>query len=1211
MDGWTEISRIAATTQPPKGPSPHIHEPASITSLKFDSVQNLIWCGDSFGYTRSFTPGPNSNGVNPYQQSLLFLPYTKFKSSLNNNPILQHLDHKDGILLLLSNCINFNNRRGLAKLSLLSDSFVDANSVLFKNLTSLTTNCNTMNDIVVGSNLSLLKFDLNKPSHLMSFNHDGNISIVNQTSKFLTLGKANGALELFDPVSNSSIKSFQGHTGLLSDLDVQGSYIATCGYSIRPRRYNHNSQNSNNDYMVDPLVNIYDVRMMRAVAPIPFPAGASCVRFHPKLPNIVLISSNSGQLQFVDIYDQTNVFLYQADLMPTSQPRQPLQLSKAPFMTNLEISENGDFFAFSDSYATMHLWTLNNSGSTITKDFVNFPASIEQPDVIIPPATEHIGVDDLVPLSTIGMPYYKDLLLSNYASDLSFTKELAKLPDPIDHDLLVESESHVGFFPYDKSKYGPANTAKKYQSLKERSNIHSTVNVPKFISERNNALTKTMSNSSDLHLDMNNDSSENVASLALQNLNKEHHNEIFQYKVPLSSSSGSSTQTANSRKKIPNCYSRLQIQYSKFGVKDFDFSYYNRTDGLYCGLENDADNSYVNPLLQLYKFQPAFHNLMVRNLTNEWLPNDFETIITQKNPQGSSILNELGYLFDMMNKAKDKNVNMSNFSQVFKENRLAQTENLINLDEGAKLNSQALRNLIIGFNKFLIAEVYKDLMNQARDSSISSLMTVLYVMEVRGTGPSCPIYDKQFGSQLSLDLLTPPSNVLNKLSILLNPQINTQQQVVTPTTTRRNHNLITYLEYTINQFKTIPCQQHQHQYPHTLEVRSSITKLPPLLSLNVNLSNEEFKLINGFKKWLVPEFYALNNNNDAPIAFKPVLTQFDQDSTRYELLGYVCEISQQSDFSLGTHNLVSYVKIDGRWFLFNDFLVMQIPEEEVFNLSYPWKKPVILVYHDSSISGIPFDLFQIETFANLPGLNDSIIYRDHFAGSIRESHKKDYELLTRQEAPSLGTLIAIDAEFVNLRPEELEVRYDGHKKLIKPKFLSLARLSALRGDNGEKQGVAFIDDYVVHTGEIYDYLTSFSGIEPGDLDPINSEKNLVTLQTVYRKLWLLLNLGVVFVGHGLYNDFRGINLQVPQNQIRDTADFYYKSDFKRQLSLKFLAYVLLKEKVQTGNHDSIEDAYTALLLYKKYIEITATGEYESTLNYIYSEGQQLRFKVPE
>ncbi|KAK6455616.1 ubiquitin carboxyl-terminal hydrolase-domain-containing protein [Scheffersomyces xylosifermentans] len=1194
MDGWTEIARIAATASPKTGPS--MLEAPNITSLKFDTAQNLLWCGDSSGYTRSFTPAQSSNGVNPYQQQFQLLPYTKFKASFNNAPVTKHLSHKDGILSLSSNCVNFNNRRGLAKLSLSCDSFVDANSSLFKSLTCFTTNCNTMNDIVVGTNLSLLKFDLNKPTHLTSFNHDGNIALINQMSKFLTLGKANGVLELFDPVSNSSVKSFQGHTGLLSDLDVQGNYIATCGYSVRPRRYNHGNSNSlgNNDYMVDPLVNIYDVRMMRAIAPIPFPAGATSVRFHPKLPNIIIISSGTGQLQFVDIYDQSNLYLYQADLLPPNQPQQP-QLAKNPYLANLEVSENGDFLCFNDSYSFMHLWSLNNSGTSSSKDFVNFPSSIEQPDVIMP-SNDHIGVDDMVPLSAVGMPYYKDLLLSNFASDLRFTKELARLPDKIDDDLRMEGEAQVGFFPYDKVKYGPANIYKKYQSLKERSATNSNVSVPKFISERGNALSKTVSNT-------------------FQNLARKDNNDIFQYKVqPASapSSSGSNSSIAVNRNKIPNCYTILQIQYSKFGVKDFDFSYYNRTDGLYCGLENHTDNSYVNSLLQLYKFQPVFHNLLLGNLLHEWLPSDFETIMTKKNPQGSSILNELGYLYDMMNKARDKNVNIVNFSQVLNQNKTAQGQNLINKNEGQNLNSQMLRNLIISFNKFLIAELFKDLMNQIRNASMSELMTVHYEIEVRGSGPSCPIYDKQYGSQFTLDLLTPPSNILNKMSILLNPHINPHQpQPVTPTTTRRNHNVITYLEYTINQYKTIPCQQHQHSYPHTLEIKTSVTKLPPLLSINVNLSNEEFKLVNGFKKWLLPEFYVLNNNTDNPIAFKPVLTQFDQDSTKYDLLGYVCEISHQSDLSLGAHNLVSFIKIEGKWYLFNDFLVMPIPEDEVFNLSYPWKKPVILLYQDSNIANTPFEYFKPETFANLPNLNDSILYRDHFAGTIRESYKKEYELLTRDEAPGFGTLVALDAEFVTLTPEELEIRYDGRKKMIKPKLLSLARLSVLHGDNGAKQSVAFIDDYVVHTCEIYDYLTNFSGIEPGDLDPIKSEKRLVTLQTVYRKLWLLLNLGVVFVGHGLYNDFRGINLQVPPTQIRDTADFYYKSDFKRQLSLKFLAYVLLKEKVQTGNHDSIEDANTALLLYKKYIELNATGEFESALNYIYSEGQLLRFRVPE
>ena len=167
----------------------------------------------------------------------------------------------------------------------------------------------------------------------------------------------------------------------------------------------------------------------------------------------------------------------------------------------------------------------------------------------------------------------------------------------------------------------------------------------------------------------------------------------------------------------------------------------------------------------------------------------------------------------------------------------------------------------------------------------------------------------------------------------------------------------------------------------------------------------------------------------------------------------------------------------------------------------------------------------------------------------------------------------------------------------------------LRG-NGPNIGVPFIDDYIVWTGHIEDYLTSFSGIEPGDLDPEVSKKALVTLQTVYRKLWLLLNMGCVFVGHGLQNDFRCINLVVPKTQVRDTADLFYLPEFKRKLSLKFLAYVLLKEKVQTGNHDSVEDAYTALMLFQKHEELTRTGDLETVLYQVYMEGQQRRFRAP-
>lgn len=146
----------------------------------------------------------------------------------------------------------------------------------------------------------------------------------------------------------------------------------------------------------------------------------------------------------------------------------------------------------------------------------------------------------------------------------------------------------------------------------------------------------------------------------------------------------------------------------------------------------------------------------------------------------------------------------------------------------------------------------------------------------------------------------------------------------------------------------------------------------------------------------------------------------------------------------------------------------------------------------------------------------------------------------------------------------------------------LARVSIVN-----RVGEVLLDKHVKPRQEVTDYRTSVSGIRPQDI--ANGEDFAVVQNEVVRLLH-----GKILVGHAIRNDIAVLNIRHPFEHIRDTSR--YKPLCRlvsngHTPSLKRLTMAVLGQEIQTGEHNSVEDARAAMGIYnriasdwEKYIE---------------------------
>lgn len=630
---------------------------------------------------------------------------------------------------------------------------------------------------------------------------------------------------------------------------------------------------------------------------------------------------------------------------------------------------------------------------------------------------------------------------------------------------------------------------------------------------------------------------------------------------------------------IPELYLKPRISPSRGAPIPVDYSDFNRTN--FAGLEGKLPNSYANPVLQVFYFTPELRTLLLPYVTAD----------------PKCLATEAGFLFHMLDQAqnvlpRDRVCEARNLLRAF---RLAPDVQAFGLLEPSPLDADQrtaacarflleqfsrshplLKDVVVQTFGIRVTTREKWLVQGVDDSHLTShslALDLAYPSELAkavATGRKLP--------ELSfLSLLRKTFNQSNKTRLWSKQKGDQVPVVQTRTATLFSDVIILNAASHENRAIYLPLFRQKGK----TKDKGNYVKT----SFRVKAANP--------------------NTSDATI-----VEGVDESSNDEKKKGDVYDLVAVVSHIDPTNHMIAHVKIHAeyaeragspnlanKWMLFNDFRIEPVDDvSSVTDFHDPCRNPCLFVYRRRGTEIKEPGVIPIVDTA----LSDKEVFHAPSVSTVPSP--RTFDQLELDKLPREGDLVAIDCEMVALSTEEFYTNSDGRKVVTQESQLSLARVSCTL--ENEK---VFIDDYIRTPDEVVDYLTRFSGLVPGDLDPALSKHHLVPLRIAYLKLRRLVDRGCIFVGHGLRQDFHVINIFVPPEQIRDTVHLFRLPD-NRMLSLSFLSSVVLQQDIQGKTHDSIEDALMALRLFKVYNQEKDQGTLQETLTKIYEQGRKRNFR---
>ncbi|XP_044758606.1 PAN2-PAN3 deadenylation complex catalytic subunit PAN2 [Coccinella septempunctata] len=1150
-----------------------------VSAIAFDKTEELVWMGNQGGHVTSYFTGAMQK-------------YTSFQVHATQD-VRQIITVDNGILALTASSLRYQMRRGIPLLTHTGPNLNEMQCMLQVSPSRI---------LMGGHQSKLIDFNIEYSRELTTVDvGDTGCVMMRPHSRFVLCGNPLGRIDLRDPISLNVEHKLETHSGSLSDFDVQGNLLVTCGFSTR-----------HGNLTVDRFLKVYDLRMMRAISPIAVVTDPLYLRFLPSVSSRLVVVSGIGQIQL-------------CDTIALAEPRICLHQIDPPggMCMTFDISASSQAMAFGDNMGQIHLF------STCPEPIFNTYSNItEHADHVLQIPSFDIG-DFNVPLASVPMPVVGPHVTLSSTWPEQLTQKVYRKAPRIDPEILrtMKMQGPIGYAPNPRNVRRNQVIYNLGRNGYPMSSKHAPENKAK-ISDDNSNFVAIPKRYRKLDVKYNKLGSDDF--------------QFDQYNKTVFSGLEST---------LPNAYCNgmLQVLYFSEPLRAALMSHL--CDKEFC---LSCELGFLFHMLSLSNTVPCQPGNFLRAFRTVPEASALSLILSDLHAEAKSKVDLCAliqswnrFMLHQMhvelieNKKKKEERKATRKPFVYRETDFPKISNErkrsnggiseIKIEEEKREEESEISNLF-GTKQLQINKCLK-CSNTVKKESMSLACNLNYPTyePERDEWSFCDILKRSLCPQQTTPAwcdycgkFTPTTQrrILQSLPKLLaintglhNPAHKQFWQNQMDKVVAKANIPDTIRSSTPNPgMSTKPCRYGDSCSRLGCRFRHSFDNAPPPipsnnpycsnnwlpLSLHMSLKNDILTIV--------------KEEEDKSTSVKENgIDHSNELSTNYQLSAVVCYVKDTgTNGNNDKHNLVALIKVpdcyipkgveisDNKWYLFNDFSICPVPAQEVVWFSLDWKTPCVLFYSTPEVLGASTEVHP--TLTREVFTEDVCLARNGGTAGITFTPLNDSETLKP------GDLVAMDAEFVTLNQEESELRSDGKLSTVKPSQMSVARITCIRGQ-GILEGTPFIDDYISTQEQVVDYLTKFSGIKPGDLDANFSSKHLTTLKSTYMKLRYLQDIGVIFVGHGLKNDFRVINLVVPPEQVVDTV-FLFHLPHHRMVSLRFLAWHFLGSKIQAETHDSVEDARAALQLYKKYKQLEAQNKVGEALAELYERGKMLNWKVP-